>query len=330
MGVRAGGGSVGGAGTDLVSRAASLQGAGAMLVPASMVATGSVGAPDGGVGRFRMAIADGQELDLHQAAVHWEIARMLLDFVQPPGRARADPGHDDMVRQWYRATAAWLQWREDHDKLHLDRARPPFPSDHDILFLSACQHETYAGPPIQAAVRSALLPSGVHIDVGSDRGELRDAEVLFRRALEVKPDFAEARLRYGRVLDVVGKHAEAAVELRKAIGALADRQLLDYGGMFLGAAEEALGNRDAARVAYEQSAALYPMAQSPLLALSQLARRSGDRGGALRAIDRLFALPRDERNEQDDPGWWYYISQGRDADERLAAMRPASRSDGLQ
>ena len=33
------------------------------------------------------------------------------------------------------------------------------------------------------------------------------------------------------------------------------------------------------------------MAQSPLLALSQLARRSGDRDGALRAIDRLFALP---------------------------------------
>ena len=64
------------------------------------------------------------------------------------------PGRDDMVRQWYRATAAWMQLREDHDKLHLDRARAIFPADPDILFLSACQRETYAGAPIQT--RGAL------------------------------------------------------------------------------------------------------------------------------------------------------------------------------
>ena len=114
-----------------------------------------------------------------------------------------------MVRQWYRATAAWMQLREDHDKLHLDRARELFPSDPDILFLSACQRETYAGAPIQTAVRSAVLPTGVTLDVGSDRVELREAEGLFRRALEIKPDYAEARLRYGRVLGGLGKHAEA-------------------------------------------------------------------------------------------------------------------------
>ena len=172
----------------------------AILAPRSMEAPGDVGRPSGGLERFRMEISDGQEIDLHQSAVHWEIARMLLDFVRPRGVDHADPGRDEMVRQWYRATAAWMQLREDHDKLHLDRARAIFPADPDILFLSACQHETYAGAPIQTAVRSAILPTGVTLDVGSERVELREAEGLFRRLLEIKSDHAEARLRYGRVL----------------------------------------------------------------------------------------------------------------------------------
>lgn len=315
----------------LVRHAAILHSDVAMLAPAAMVAPGSVGRPvAGAVDRFRMEISDGQELNLHQSAVHWEIARMLLDYVRPRGSDHADPGHDDMVRQWYRATAAWMQLKEDHDKLHLAHARELFPSDPDIFFLSACQRETYAGAPIQAAVKSAVLPAGVTLDVAGDHFELRDAEGLFRRTLQIKPDFPEARMHYGRVLDLLGKHAEAATELRKAIGGLTDRQMLYYGGMFLGAAEEMRGNRDAARVAYEQSSALYPRAQSPLLALSQLARAAGDRRGALRSIDRLFALQSEDRDEHDDPWWWYYVSQGRDADELLDAMREPYRSEVLQ
>ena len=100
-----------------------------------------------------------------------------------------------------------------------------------------------------------------------------------------------------------------------------DPQLLYYAELFLGAEEEALGNRDAARVAYEQAAEHFPHAQSPPLALSQLARRYGDRGGALHAIARLFALPADEREPKDDPWWWYYVAQARDAEDLLAAMQ---------
>lgn len=292
-----------------------------ILKPRAMAAAGPVGRPTGGPERLRMEIADGRQTDLSQSAVHWEIARMLLDLVVPRDGDRPAPGRDDMVRQWYRATASWMQLREDHDKLHLERARQLFPSDPDILFLSACQRETYAGVPIQTAIRSAVLPTGASIDVGSERVELREAEGLFRRVLEIEPDYAEARLRYGRVLGALGKHAAAAGELRRAIGELAERQLRYYAELFLGGEEEALGNRDAARVAYEEAAGLYPLAQSPLLALSQLARRYGDRGGALRAIDRLFALPGEDRTEKDDPWWWYYVAQARDADDLLEAMQ---------
>ena len=235
-----------------------------------------------------------------------------------------------MVRQWYIATAAWMQLREDHDKRHLDRARLLFPFDPEILFLSACQRETYAAPSIQTAVQSALLPVGATIDVGSEPIELREAEALFRQVLDRKRDHGEARLRYGHVLGALGKHAEGAAELRRALGNLADRQLLYYAELFLGAEEEALGNRDAARVAYEQAAVLYPRAQSALLALSQLARRYDDRRGALRAIDRLFALNAEDRDAHDDPWWWYYVVQARDADKRLEAMRKPYLSERLQ
>ncbi len=312
----------------IVRRGALLHSDLAMLAPLAPTAPSS--APSSpGPQRWRMQISDGRQVDLRQSAVHWEIARMLLDFVKPRGSSRADPGRDEMVRQWYRATAAWMQLREEHDRLHLDRARELFPSDPDILFLSGCQRETYAGSPIQTAVRSAVLPSGLMLNVDSERTELREAETLFRRALEIKPDHAEARLRHGRVLAVLGRHADAVVELRRAAEELAGTELEYDGALFLGAEEAALGNRDAARAAYKRAASLAPRAQSPLLALSELSRRDGDRPAALAAIERLFAFPDDDRSENDDPWWRYYVTQGRDAEELLDALRQPFLSDRL-
>jgi hypothetical protein len=79
-----------------------------------------------------------------QVAVPWDLARVLLDDVKPRGSDHPAPGRDDMVRDWYRATAAWMQNREDYQTLHLDRAREIFPTDPVILFLSGTQAETYA------------------------------------------------------------------------------------------------------------------------------------------------------------------------------------------
>jgi tetratricopeptide (TPR) repeat protein len=312
----------------IVRRGALLHGDIPVLAPQAMIADPP--SSSAGPQRLRMAISDGRELDLRQSAVHWELARMLLDFVKTKGSSRPDPGRDPMVRAWYRATAAWMQLREDHDELHIARARELFPDDPDILFLSACQHEAYAGSPIQAAVRSAVLPTGVTMGVGSAQLELRLAEQFFRRTLEVKPDHAEARMREGRVLGLLGKHAEAAIALRLAVTELPEIEQRYYAEQFLGAEEEALGNREAAQAAYERAAVLCPRAQSPLLALSQLARRYGDRGAALRAMDRLFTLQDEERDQHDDPWWQYYVAQARDADDLLEAMQQPYLTERLQ
>jgi hypothetical protein len=64
---------------------------------------------------------------------------------------------------------------------------------------------------------------------------------------------------------------------------------------------------------------LYPTAQSPLLALSSLARRRGDRAGVLGALQQLFALPANKR-DRDDPWWTYHVEQARHADELLEQL----------
>jgi tetratricopeptide (TPR) repeat protein len=301
-----------------------------MLASSSRMSAPFEAKPPSGPQSLRLEISDGQGLALHQWAVHWQIARMLLDFVVPKGHERAAPEHDSMVREWYRATAAWMQLREDHAEDHLARALKIFPDDPDLLFLAGCQRETFAGAAIQAAVRSAVLPGGVTIGVYSPQAELRDAEQFFRRALQVKPDHVEARLRFGRVLGNLGKHAEAATELSRAVAELTDDEQLYFAELFLGAEQEALGNRELARVSYEQAAARYPVAQSPLIALSQLAWRTGDRNGALKAMDRVFALAGEERDDNDDPWWDYYVVQARNADDLLEALRQPYLAERLQ
>jgi tetratricopeptide (TPR) repeat protein len=259
-----------------------------------------------------MNISDGREIELGRGAMHWEIARLLLDAVAP--------GPDTMVRSWYRATAAWMQKRNYHDPVHLMRARGVFPNDADILFLSGCEREEYARPDTQAAARAAVLPSGITLDIRSEREELAQAEAFFRRALALNPDVPEARLRLGRVLLLRGRYKEAADELRLATTSAGENLLRYYGTLFLGAAKEALGDDGGASAAYAAGAQLYPAAQSPRLALSALARRRGDRPGALTEIQRVFDLPASPA-ARDDPWWTYHTAQARNADVLLEELR---------
>jgi len=301
----------------ILRRGALLHGDVAMLVMRTAVEPVSA-SRSLGPQRFRMQLSDGHQTDFGQQAVHWEIARMVLDHVKR-GSADAAPGPDDMVRQWYRATGAWMQAVEEHDTAHLNRARAMFPADADILFLSGTQREAYAAPRIQIGMRSAVLADGVAFDIASAPLELRQAERFFRRALETRPDHVEARLRLGRVLGLLGQHADAARELRQVVGSVDDDVLRYYGELFLGAEEEALSRFDAALAAYQRAAALYPAAQSPWLALSSLGRRRGDRAEAQRALQHLFDLP--SRARDDDPWWTYYVAQARDVDALLDTLR---------
>jgi tetratricopeptide (TPR) repeat protein len=274
-------------------------------VAMSADALGWASADAGNGGQLRIAVEDGRETSLRVGALHWEIARALLDAVRP--------GPDEMVRRWYVATGGWMQSREQHDTVHLTHARQLFPDDAEVLFWSGCQQEIYASPMIQAVLRSAVLPTGYHVDVPQQGPALVDAEAFFRQALTASPGLAEGHLRLGHVLLAAGKIQEAADELR-GVAPTADEPFLRYfTALFLGTAEEGLGRFDAAREQYMRAAALYPGAQSPYLALSALATRRGDQAEARNEMRRVFDLPTDLR-VRNDPWWTYNVFQARNVE----------------
>ena len=250
------------------------------------------------------AVRDGRWLGIRYISMHWQLGRSLLDGIMP------DPALEPGVRAWYHELATDLlrmrQFAAAAD--HFARARQMYPTDPDILFASGVLHERFGSTALQAAAESINESNRAAPSVSSARGELARAERFFRDSLAYRPDRIEARVRHGRVLDDLDRHEEAAVELRRAIAEGAGGDLLYLAQLFLGRAEEALGNREASRAAFERASALYPNAQSPRLALSQIARRIGDRAAAQRELQFISKLPDDERRRE-DPWWLYYESR---------------------
>jgi tetratricopeptide (TPR) repeat protein len=256
------------------------------------------------------ALADGLAI-LQPKKLHWELARQLIDSFSPL------PSHDQMARQWYIATTAHMQSRRllVYAGQNLKHALKKFPSDDRILFYAGVLHEIWASPVNQ----NVLLPRGVKTSYGSEESELREAREFFQKAVAANPRFAEAHLRLGRVLGLLGHHSQAVAELQQAAASIQDPQLLYYTSLYLGYEFAMLSCRQEARDQYERAAMLYPTAQSPLLALSQLAAGSGDAEGALIALQRVFALPiRDFW--KDDPWWVYDLAHVRDATALVAEL----------
>lgn len=257
--------------------------------------------------RFVVRSDDGQQVGVNGGIIHWEFGRLLLDAVP-------DAGRDALVRQWYRSSLAFKLAVEELDTDHFTRAIALFPDDAIVRFQHGCLHDAFAHPAVQSVVATAKLPPLTKLLVLSETNELRQAESEFRRAIELDPAFGEARLRYGRVLARLNKHSEAAAQLRQAVTMVRAPIVEYYARMFLGAEEEALGRLNDARSRYEEAAALYPRAQAPRLALSQLSHRGGNRAAAREVLNRMH-----ERSSQigleDDPWWIYQPSAGRMADE---------------
>jgi tetratricopeptide (TPR) repeat protein len=262
-------------------------------------------------GSIMLHLADGQQTGIEDEGVQWEMGRRLLDKVRPTSTRKlgADPGADETVRLWYLASNAYMQAVEQLDPWHVDRSLQLFPRDPEVLFFAGCAREWFSGPQAQNTLQTMTLSRDLFSSIGSEGAELRSAERLFRESLEQDPARAEARIRLGRVLGRRGRHQEAIAELRSAITGTKNRLLLYYGNMFLGAEADALGLTDEARHAYQRASELYPLAQSPLLAMSTLAARAGDRADALSTIAPV--LSREEPQLVDDPWWSYYTSQAR-------------------
>ena len=160
-------------------------------------------------------LPDGRQTGLDERAAHWSFAR--CSTASHPILARRDGpalvSRDDHVHA--QSGAVYLA--------HVEHALQLFPNDAEMVFLAGCLHEFLAGPRIQAGIRSASLPSGTAFNVASPREELQRAEALFRRALAIEPELTEGRLHLGRVLGLLGRHADAARELDRVVAACRTR-----------------------------------------------------------------------------------------------------------
>ena len=258
--------------------------------------------------RATLLVQDGSGVGTGCIGIHWAHGRLLLDAVRP------DPGKDQIARLWYFATITYLLEIGDFANANpqIERGRLLFPSDPAILFEHGYYHEGFASPLIQ----TAALESGA--DMRGASVHLDEAEDLYRRAVKGNPEFVEARVHRGFVLSLLGRHRDAAEELRLAASTAAGPQLRYYAELFLGHAEESLGNRVTARDHYRQASALYPQAQSPLLALAVLARQLGDRAWAQNSMRQLLALPAAWKDT--DPWWSYYRWQNQGSEALFAEL----------
>jgi tetratricopeptide (TPR) repeat protein len=242
---------------------------------------------------------------------HWEYARRLINEIAP------SPSEDPMAKQWYVATTAYMLSIRHlaYARKNIDSALKKYPSDPRILLYAGALHETWASPVSQ----NIQLPPSREPAFESKEKELKQARELYFKAIEEDPDVAEAHLRLGRVLGLLGYPPQAIVELRHAAALSQDRQLSYYASLYLGYEFEMISRFKEARDQYEHAAMLYPSAQSPLLALSHLSLSEDNTAAAIESIQGVFSLPLKDP-EKDDPLWIYDLSYVRDTAELIKNM----------
>lgn len=277
---------------------------------------------EGFLTRTTVHVVDGRQSGVDYSVDHLAMARRLLDIVTPDPRRDSFtyPERDDTVRDWYRATMAVLLSEQGVFLSHQKAALELFRDDEEVLFQAGALHETLAAPHYQQGVTTRRLAAVSFLESGAD--ELRRAEQLFRQALKVNPRHVEARLRLGQVLGQLRRSAEALVELRRVQTESRDPLLSFYTELFIGREEGSVNHVEAARVAYQRAADLFPRAQSPRIALSELHMRSGNRLEAARALDVVWGWGT-SREDADDPWSNYLNSAGRAGGSQLDAIGAA-------
>lgn len=271
---------------------------------------------------------DGEILGETLADWNWPFARSLLDLVSPR------PADDPFVGTWYHATTAFMFQKGLYGEVvaHLARAAVVLPEDARVLFDRGSFAEIQGLPPSQVllsdadlatlrAQRTGQRPPRLMVSsatqLGIPPGEVANGEAvrLFRHAIRVDPSLVEARVRLARLLMERKHYEEAAAELSTALDGKPTGPLLFYAHLFAGRAAQALGKVDEAAGHYRVAEALFPGAQSAVLAESQLALLGADVPAALQPIEHLDWSP-----SARDPWWRYHLAAGRDADEILHDM----------
>jgi len=137
----------------------------------------------------------------------------------------------------------------------------------------------------------------------------------YRTVLDHDSTATEARLRLGRVLEARGRRAEAEVELRAVAASGEDPFAAAIAHLCLARFEP---SPEGAAAAYRSALETDPTLSPAWLGLSQSLHASGDREGALAALERVLSL-----GETRPLSAWvhYHFGRGRAFPEALEALR---------
>jgi tetratricopeptide (TPR) repeat protein len=117
------------------------------------------------------------------------------------------------------------------------------------------------------------------------RGDYATAEVQFRRAIELAPDYEGDRLNLGSTLTQLGRLEEAADEMRAVLAMNPAHALAQYN---LGVVLDALGRRPEAIEAYTAALRIEPSAYRPRFNLATALREEGRCVTALEEYARIL------------------------------------------
>jgi tetratricopeptide (TPR) repeat protein len=228
---------------------------------------------------------------------HLELAGSLLlhsdASVSAAGRMHVD---------WVMVTAKWL-WRIARLRDARALARSALSQHRDdarLHGLAGMLQELAASPLAHPGVLVETLARRHH----GVRTALLQAEKDYRNALALDPAQAEARLRLGRVLDLLDQPRRADAEYARVLESDADPPTRWLAHMFRGQAYQRTG-RHADAVSSYQRALEIQASQTVVLALAQALEANGDRDGALARLRTLDGHEPDDCPEGCDP-WQTY------------------------
>jgi hypothetical protein len=269
-----------------------------------------------GAAETSIRVTDAGRRNAPNVDAYWRCARAAMDAAQPT------PWGADLVPGWFVATSEYLLNQRDYAAgiSHLEHARLAVPGEARVALLLGAAYENLAAPPIQAAFQNGDSA----LSIGSRPELLRKAEFELRSALLLDPDLEDGQLRLGRTLLLMARPDEAIPMLAHVefISRRADSKY--YAALFGGIAYGEMGNTAESRAAVARAAALFPGAQSPRLALAQLAMLTSAREQALASITALTSL-----RVETDPWFNYDVALTSDAFTRLMSIR-ATISDRLR
>lgn len=244
--------------------------------------------------------------------------------------ARGEKSDAEVAVHWRTVTASFFL--RSRQVAAAERLVERTADDPRLLLLAGCIKEFQATGGLSGlaplTVKEGMASSRWNetgFQAGRRRTALLAAEARFRRATEVSPQFAEARLHLGRILAILGRTAEARSELERAFAEAPHSFLKHMAALFLGGLAEREGRVEAARVHYLAAVSEYPEAQTARLALGHLLESQGQREEGWDEVRRIFTSPDNPGGSARDPWWVYRFAQHWQTGRLVAQLREAVR-----